>query len=112
LLFPQGDTSRKYELDPSRVYQIHYLHASEGEATVSSFGHSMLRVVMCAPGRTIGRDCFKDIDHHIVLSFRANVGDIKTDTIKGITGEYPSQLIIMSLKDAIKEYNVRELRDL
>jgi hypothetical protein len=112
LIFSNAQDAKHYELDPTRVYQVHYLHASKGEATVSSFGHSMLRVVMCAPGRSVGEDCLKDIDHHIVLSFRANVGDIKTDTLKGITGGYPSQLIIMSLKDAIKEYNVRELRDL
>lgn len=109
IIISTGETKINYELDINKVYQVHYLHASEGEAAMSSFGHSMIRLVMCAPGRDLGPDCLKDINHHIVLSYRANVADINTDSIKGIKGDYPSQLFVMPLKSAIEEYNIREM---
>lgn len=111
-IYTSGQEPQKFELDISRVYQIHYLHASEGEAIISSFGHSMIRVVMCKEGREIGPDCLNDLEDDVVLSFRANVHDIRQDAIKGISGEYPSQLFVFNLRDIISEYNILELRDL
>ena len=35
-------------IDPSRVYQIQYLLAEKGDKGASSFGHSMIRLVICA----------------------------------------------------------------
>ena len=39
------------QLDPARVYAVDYLLAEGNEAMMSRWGHSMLRVVVCAPGR-------------------------------------------------------------
>src|SRR5690606_34254826 len=36
-------------LDPERVYQVHYLFAEANQNWVSRWGHSMLRLVVCAP---------------------------------------------------------------
>lgn len=107
-----GSTSLK-EIDFSRVYQIHYLLAAEGEAMMSRWGHSMLRVVICAPERKIlGPDCIKDLSHHIVLSFRGLVDSAQIDTIDGLTGKYASRLYFQSIDEVKTEYNRQELRDL
>src|SRR3546814_13852419 len=44
---------------------------------VSRWGHSMLRLVICAPDRPRGPDCRLDLDQHLVLSYRAFVGDVQ-----------------------------------
>ncbi|MDC6673846.1 hypothetical protein OEZ80_26115, partial [Leclercia adecarboxylata] len=64
-------------LDPARVYEVDYLFAEANDAWVSRWGHSMLRLVICAPGREPGPGCRLDLDHHLVLSFRAFVDDVQ-----------------------------------
>ena len=39
------------QVDPERVYAIDYLLAEANQNLVSRWGHSMLRLVICAPGR-------------------------------------------------------------
>ncbi len=99
--------SVEYEtLDFSRLYQIHYLFASEGSASFSQFGHSMLRLVFCSPLRQrVGPDCLKDILYHRVASFRASVIEPNISVIDGLSGQYPSILFISPLLSIIKEYN-------
>lgn len=101
------------ELDFSKLYQVHYILAGKGEAAMSSWGHSMFRLVMCAPTRKqVGPECMLDIHYHLVLSFRAFVNSPTLSTLGGLTGEYPSRLFIMSMNQIIEEYNKVELRDL
>lgn len=45
------------EIDPERVYEVDYLLAEANQNWVSRWGHSMLRLVICAPGRPRGPDC-------------------------------------------------------
>lgn len=100
-------------LDPARVYQIHYLFASKGGATESRWGHSMFRLIVCAPHRvSVSADCLMDSTHHIVVSFRANVSDLILDKWKGVMGGYPSKMFLFSLNDVIEEYTLQESRDL
>ncbi len=99
-------------LDPKRLYEVHYLFAGKGEAAMSKFGHSMFRLVMCAPGREVGPACLQDHGHHIVVSFRANIQDVTMDYSKGITGEYPSQLFFLTLTDVVNEYTKGEFREI
>jgi hypothetical protein len=108
----ESENAKKVTLDLDRIYQFHYLEASKGKGVISGFGHSMLRVVTCAPWRQVGPDCLKDLDHHIVLSYRANTFNLNISLFKGITGKYPAQLFALPFTQIIKEYNVRELRDL
>ena len=42
------------ELDPARVYAVDYLLAEGNEKPMSRWGHSMLRLVICAPDRIPG----------------------------------------------------------
>ncbi|MBD9477718.1 DUF4105 domain-containing protein [Pseudoxanthomonas sp. PXM02] len=106
-----GDASL-LALDPSRVYAIDYLLAEGNTQAMSRWGHSMLRLVICAPGRTPGPDCRFDLTHHRVLSFRAFVGDVQISGWRGLTGSYPSRLFLLPLDQVIEEYTRVELRGL
>lgn len=99
-------------IDTKRIYQIHYLLAGRGTGISSRFGHSMFRLVMCAPNKELGPDCLKDINHHIVLSFRAFVDTPEIDNLKGLRGKYPSTLFFLPFLKVVEEYNKKELRDL
>lgn len=112
------------DLDFSRVYRIDYLLASAGKGLQSGFGHTMFRIVMCAPehfdpisNRTIaatpfGKKCLDDKLYHIVVSYRANVEDATLNYFKGLVGGYPSMLFLLNFSDVLDEYNRDELRDL
>ena len=100
------------QLDPKRIYQIDYLLADSNANWASRFGHTMLRLVICAPGRVRGPDCRLDVDQHLVLSFRAFVGDLQLSSWRGVNGSYPSRLFILPLDQVIDEYTKIELRGL
>ncbi len=100
------------QIDPERVYQVDYLLAEPNDAWASRWGHSMLRLVICAPGRPRGPDCRLDLDQHLVLSFRAFVGDVQLSSWDGLTGAYPSRLFVLPLAQVIDEYTKIELRGL
>ncbi len=108
---PAGDAALE-ALDPARVYGIEYLFAEPTDAAMSRWGHSMLRLVVCAPGRPPGPDCRFDIRHHRVLSFRAFVDDVHISGWRGLTGRYPSRLFVLPLAQVIEEYTAIELRGL
>lgn len=99
-------------LDPARVYRIDYLLAEANDAWASRWGHSMLRLVICAPGRPLGEDCQLDLEEHLVLSYRAFVGDVQLSSWDGLTGAYPSRLFVLPLAQVIDEYTKVELRSL
>ena len=100
------------ELDPARVYEVDYLLAEGNEQLMSRWGHSMLRLVVCAPGRPPGPACRMDLQHHLVLSFRAFVGDVQISSLRGLTGSYPSRLFVLPLRQVVEEYTKVELRGL
>jgi hypothetical protein len=100
-------------IDPSRVYAIHYLLAEKGSEVMSSWGHSMYRIIMCAPERkTVGPECMKDVDHHIVLSFRASVLGVELSSALGLTGGYKSRLFFAPFLNVLNEYTKMEMRNL
>ncbi|MGZ3634005.1 MAG: DUF7844 domain-containing protein, partial [Parachlamydiaceae bacterium] len=101
------------KIDPDRVYQIHYLYADAGDGLVSAFGHSMVRIVMCAPERkTVGPECIKDISNHIILSFRGFVDTPEFSGLNGLLGGYASNLFFLPLPQIIDEYTVQQFRNL
>src|SRR3546814_10543459 len=79
---------------------------------VSRWGHSMLRLVICAPDRPRGPDCRLDLDQHLVLPYRAFVGDVQLSSWDGLVGKYPSRLFVLPLAQVIDEYTKTELRSL
>lgn len=99
-------------LDPERVYAVEYLLAEGNERPMSRWGHSMLRLVVCAPGRARGPECRLDLQYHLVLSFRAFVGDVQISSWRGLSGSYPSRLFVLPLEQVIEEYTRVELRGL
>ncbi|WP_427916164.1 DUF4105 domain-containing protein [Stenotrophomonas maltophilia] len=100
------------QLDPARVYAVDYLFAEGSAQPMSRWGHSMLRLVICKPGRTPGPDCRLDLEYHRVLSFRAFVGDVQISNWRGLTGGYPSRLFVLPLQQVVDEYTKVELRGL
>jgi hypothetical protein len=100
------------ELDPERVHAVEYLLAEGNERPMSRWGHSMLRLVVCTPGRARGPDCRLDLQYHLVLSFRAFVGDVQISSWRGLSGSYPSRLFVLPLEQVIEEYTKVELRGL
>ncbi|MDH0749316.1 DUF4105 domain-containing protein [Pseudomonas sp. GD03842] len=100
------------KLDPERVYEVDYLLAEANQNLVSRWGHSMLRLVICKPGRPRGPDCRLDLDQHLVLSYRAFVNDLQLSSWSGLTGVYPSRLFVLPLGQVIDEYTKTELRSL
>ncbi|MFC5568757.1 DUF4105 domain-containing protein [Lysobacter yangpyeongensis] len=106
------DADPLLQLDPGRVYAVDYLLAEGNEQAMSRWGHSMLRLVVCAPGRPRGPDCRLDLAYHRVLSFRAFVDDVQISGWRGLAGSYPSRLFLLPLDQVIDEYNRIELRGL
>ncbi|TWI04611.1 uncharacterized protein DUF4105 [Luteimonas cucumeris] len=100
------------QIDPERVFAIDYLLAEGNDRAMSRWGHSMLRLVICAPGRERGPDCRLDLQHHRVLSFRAFVDDVQISSWRGLTGSYPSRLFLLPLQQVVDEYTKVELRGL
>ncbi len=109
---PEAGEAALLPLDPSRVYAVDYLLAEANDKPMSRWGHSMLRLVICAPGRTPGPDCRLDLRYHRVLSFRAFVDDVQISSWRGLTGSYPSRLFLLPLDQVIDEYTKVELRGL
>ncbi|WP_034078249.1 DUF4105 domain-containing protein, partial [Pseudomonas aeruginosa] len=56
--------------------------------------------------------CRLDLDQHLVLSYRAFVGDLQLSSWDGLTGAYPSRLFVLPLSQVIEEYTKVELRSL
>ena len=100
-------------IDPARVYQVHYLFAEKGSAMMSGWGHAMIRLVVCSPQRKeVGPDCLRDVESHVVISFRAFVDSLFTSTWAGLSGKYPSRLFILPMNQVIDEYNKAQFRAL
>ncbi len=99
-------------IDPERVYAVEFLLAEGNDQVMSRWGHSMLRLVVCAPGRPRGPDCRLDLAQHRVLSFRAFVGDVQLSSWRGLTGRYPSRLFVLPMTQVVDEYTKVELRGL
>ncbi len=100
-------------LDPSRIFQVHYLFAGRGNEVSSRWGHAMIRLIVCSPERKEpSAECLKDTSYHVVASYRANVADLITSSLKGLTGAYPSQVFLFPLSEIVEEYTRGELREL
>ena len=79
---------------------------------MSGWGHAMIRLVICADGRTVGPDCLLDLDKSVVLSYRAFIDSMNISSWDGLRGKYPSRLFIIPLKQVTDEYAMGELRAL
>ncbi len=123
-----GTSIETVSLDLERLYRVDYLLADEGTEISSQFGHSMLRLVFCAPGVNDPENCLNDISHHVVVSFRASITDRSSSDLAknsdlweglkyylkglGIAGSFPSKMFLMTMTSVIGEYNQFDFRDL
>ena len=101
-----------FELNPERVYEVHYLLAGPGKGIGSRFGHSALRFIVCKEGRPLGPDCLKDESQHFVVSYRGNVQEMKISPLKGLFGKYRSEILFHTFSEVKNEYTRQELRPL
>ena len=108
----EGGQLSLMQLDPERVAGIDYLFAEGNGTPMSHWGHAMLRLVICAPGRPRGPDCRLDLAWHRVISFRAFVDDVQISSWRGLTGRYPSRLYVLPLDRVVDDYTRTELRGL
>ena len=107
-------SGKPVHIDFNRVYEIHYLLASEGSG-IGAFGHTMIRVVMCREGQKKDKTCLsRDINHDIIFNFRAFVNGVALDPIIGLgfrfltSKTYPSQLMVYNMFDVVQEYTDEE----
>jgi len=92
--------TRLINLDPSQVVEIQYLLAGKGQAMMSRFGHSMFKIVMRPPATDL------------VAGFVGMVDDTVINTMDGLTGEYPSRLVLGAFEETLNKYTREEFRDL
>ncbi|WP_254458123.1 DUF4105 domain-containing protein [Xanthomonas sacchari] len=109
---PLAEQAALLQIDPARVYAVDYLLADGNAQPMSHWGHSMLRLVICAPGRPLGPRCRLDLAEHRVLSFRAFVDDVQISSLRGLTGSYPSRLFVLPLRQVVDDYTQVQLRGL
>ncbi|MET0551029.1 MAG: DUF4105 domain-containing protein [Xanthomonas sp.] len=109
---PLAEAAALLQVDPARVYAVDYLLADGNAQPMSHWGHSMLRLVICAPGRPLGPQCRLDLAEHRVLSFRAFVDDVQISNLRGLTGSYPSRLFVLPLRQVVDDYTQVQLRGL
>lgn len=109
-----SDTSHgKRYLNANRIYQAHYLLADKATSGSGGYGHSMIRLIVCAPDRKIvNSECLKDVNYHLVLSFRAVVPTLTISAFKGLIGSYTSSMLIYEFNDIKDEYTRTESRSL
>jgi hypothetical protein len=100
------------EVDRQKIWAVDFLWASEGPGFASKFGHAMLRLVICAPNRVPGPDCYKDVQRHIVLSYAAASATGSFANFAGLAGKYPMNLYAIPFSTVLRQYNTTELRDL
>ncbi|WP_339513197.1 DUF7844 domain-containing protein [Pseudomonas sp. RL_15y_Pfl2_60] len=100
------------KIDPERVYAVDYLLAEANDQLASRWGHSMIRLIICAPGRPLGPACRLDLDQSLVLSYRAFIGDVQLSSWGAMIGAYPSRLFVLPLAQVVDEYTKTELRSL
>ena len=96
----------------SRIWSVDYMWAANGNEASSSFGHSMIRLVICNANRAPGPDCYKDVDEHLVLSFAAFSPNGQFASWDGLTGKYPLNLFVSTFLSTKINYNLVELRDI
>jgi hypothetical protein len=102
----------KITIDPKRVYQIHSLHAASTPNPMSFMGHAMFRLVICPEGAPLDKNCLKNADNDIVVSYRAHIEDTFINYAKGLLGGYPSKQFLMKFPDILDEYTQLEDREL
>ncbi len=98
-----------------RVEDIDYFWAAEGKGMMSSFGHAMLRIVVCPKGVQPGQSgsrCRNNIRENLIINFVAELNESQISTLKGLSGVYPLVTKISNVSTVIGDYTSVEFRDI
>ncbi|MDD9951006.1 MAG: DUF4105 domain-containing protein [Zetaproteobacteria bacterium] len=118
------DTLEVMDLDPQRVYRIDYALADEGDALYEGFGHTLFRLVMCAPERVepvtgthipatpYGPQCLADQSYHIVASYAGKLDGNLSSLLKVTFASIPASFSLSSLRKVLTRYTVHQRRSL
>ncbi len=113
LLDTEDGASLISTISPSRVAAVHLLFAGPSGHSFSRFGHVGLRLLVCAPQRTVvDEHCDEDLFDHVALGFRAAVHELDLSLWKGISGGYPVRLYAGSFMQTYSDYTTDEFRSL
>jgi hypothetical protein len=88
------------DIRPENVREIQYLVAGKGKSAMSRFGHAMFKIVMHPPAQDL------------VAGFVGMIDDTVINTLDGLTGEYPSRLVVGPYAQTLNKYTRVEMRDL
>jgi len=100
-------------LNPNRVSEVHILFANSGDTLASRFGHILLRLVVCPDDQTNDKlQCDRNLQQHVVLSYRAHIDELKINTLKALAGSYQARLYAQPFMDVYNEYAVGQFRNL
>jgi hypothetical protein len=88
------------DIKPENVREIQYLFAGKGAAVMSRFGHAMFKIVMNPPAQDL------------VAGFVGMIDDTVINSLDGLTGEYPSRLVVGPYTETLNKYTRVEMRDL
>jgi hypothetical protein len=112
------------DLDPKRVYDVQFVLAQPVLSIASNFGHSMLRLVICAPehrapdgtlvpATPYGKRCRHDKEFHVMLAYGAQLlPGALINPYSGVVGTYPSQLAIGHFESSYNDYALTQDRRL
>lgn len=105
---PDFDTFHPIDLNPERVYQIHYMVATQGREAESKAGHAMLRIVSCSPTRQkVSEDCLNDIENHAVIGYWMNHLRSDPSLLESLLGKRPSQPSLYPFKSILRHYGFK-----
>ena len=113
------------DLNPENIQGIQSFKAGAGEAMMSKFGHSALRVVYCPnynekikaaktleEKKAIDIECVNTNFGNYILSYRANTMALQINNFRGLglsfSPSYPTQMFIDEISDYEAEYNLED----
>lgn len=107
------DHDKVVDLNPERVFEVHYLRTASKFATDSRADRSMIRIVLCDPARSeLESDCLEDLDHQWGVSFAPLLSSGDWFSWQHFLHGLSSQLWIYPMKEVVEFFKDREGRDL
>lgn len=98
---------------PQDISEIHLLFSSQGEALMSSFGHTALRLIVCPQGQRDKKTaCDRNLREHIVLGFMGRIDELQLNPLKGVFGGYDAHLLGFTFMEIYRTNTLYENRNL
>lgn len=111
-LLSMREGGRVRHINPQDISEIHLLFSSQGEALVSSFGHTALRLIVCPPGQREKTACDRNLREHIVLGFMGRMDELQLNPFKGVFGGYDAHFLGFTFMEIYRTSTLYENRSL